>query len=91
MVNTDEDPAGKEAKEFKKEELETLGKKKDEKTEKLDADEMTPVKFVAKDDYQVKEALNYLKSFELFKKMEARQLPVAAAAPPVPKTEAVAK
>lgn len=33
-------------------------------------DEMAPMKFNPKEDYQVREAVNYLKSFELFKKIE---------------------
>ncbi|MGZ3707257.1 MAG: S41 family peptidase [Bdellovibrionota bacterium] len=59
---------------FKKEELETLGKaetgkKKGDKGEK--DDEMAPMKFEPKTDYQVKEAVNYLKSYEIFKKIAA--------------------
>ncbi len=74
MVNTD-DPG---AKEFKKEELENLAKKKKDKNDKStdkskDEDDMSPIKFVAKEDYQVKEALNYLKSFEVFKKISAKE------------------
>jgi hypothetical protein len=30
---------------------------------------MSPMKFNAKEDYQVKEAVNYLKGFEVFKKI----------------------
>jgi len=71
MVNTDEE---KEVKEYKKEELESLGKKdKDGKGDKADKskddDDMSPMKFNAKEDYQVREALNYLKSYEIFKKL----------------------
>ncbi len=73
MANTDEDGPGKEKGEFKKEELETLAKKKDAKDSKDDKkkeeDEMAPLKFNPKEDYQVQEALNYLKSYEIFKKL----------------------
>src|SRR5690606_27828728 len=45
-----------------KEEKETLAKEEN-------ADEMQPLRFDAKKDYQVREAVNYLKSYELFKKL----------------------
>jgi carboxyl-terminal processing protease len=60
---------------FKPEELLTLGKKdKDGKKGKgsADDDEMSPLKFNAKEDYQVREAVNYLKSFDLYKKLAAQ-------------------
>lgn len=83
MVN----PDGKESgdKEFKPEELETLGKKgsekasKDKDKDKDKEDEMSPLKFNAKEDYQVREALNYLKSYEIFQKLAAGK--AASAAP----------
>jgi carboxyl-terminal processing protease len=66
----------KKAGEYKKEELESLTKKKDKNAKgdkgKDDAgldDEMSPMKFNAKEDYQVREAVNYLKGFEVFKKI----------------------
>ncbi len=82
MVNTDgtEEPA----QDFKKEELEALTKEtgrdsdKDRKKEKAgdksgdkakeEADEMTPYRLNPKEDYQVKQALIALKSFEAFTK-----------------------
>ena len=57
---------------FKKEELEILSKKKD-KGDKKDKDgeddDMTPPKFSPKEDYQVREAVNYLKSYDIFKRI----------------------
>jgi carboxyl-terminal processing protease len=68
----------KKAGDYKKEELESLSKgakkgkgdksKDDDKAGGLD-DDMSPMKFNAKDDYQVREAVNYLKGFEVFKKI----------------------
>ncbi len=84
MVNTDE-----EAKEFKKEELDALSSSKEKKkgTEKAAAtdkvkeeDEMAPMKFNPKEDFQVREALNYLKSYEVFKKLAIEQRPGSGAA-----------
>jgi carboxyl-terminal processing protease len=75
--NGNEDKAAAAKGDFKKEELEALGKngkkgKKDDKDKSggsdLD-DEMAPMKFNAKEDYQVREAVNYLKGFEVFKKV----------------------
>jgi hypothetical protein len=40
---------------------------------------MSPIKFNAKEDYQVHEALNYLKSFEVFKKLSAFNAPTPKA------------
>ena len=78
MVNTDggDDSAvattkdGNNSKtDFKREELETLGKKKDKNGKEAKEDEdMSPIKMNPKEDYQVKEALNYLKVFEVSKK-----------------------
>jgi carboxyl-terminal processing protease len=75
MVNTDApDESG--AKEFKKEELESLVKeskdskdKKKDKSSKDDADDMTPFRMNPKEDYQVKQALTSLKSYEVFQKV----------------------
>ena len=65
---------GDSAKEFKKEEIEAMLKKdkKDDKDKNKDTDkedEMAPMKFNPKEDYQVREAVNYLKSYEIFKKI----------------------
>ena len=72
MINTDGEEG---AKEFKKEELEKISKKddksKDSKDKDKDEDEMSPLKFNPKEDYQVREALNYLKSYDVFKKFAA--------------------
>jgi carboxyl-terminal processing protease len=84
MVNNqDDDQAGKE---FKKEELETLakeakdGKKKGDKSgPSKDDDDMTPMKFNPKEDYQVHEALGFLKSYEVFKKIAASDKAAAGA------------
>ncbi len=70
MVNQDEAVT----KEFKKEELENIGKKdnkKDKSDKSKDDDDMSPTRFNPKEDYQVKEALNHLKSFEVYKKFAA--------------------
>jgi len=75
MVNTDE-----EAKEFKREELDAVmkgpvkEKKKSDVSDKApdkakEEDEMAPMKFNPKEDYQVKEAVNYLKSYDIMKKL----------------------
>jgi carboxyl-terminal processing protease len=73
----------KKAGDYKKEELESLTKKKDKnsKGDKKDDtsnsldDEMSPMKFNAKEDYQVREAVNYLKGFEVFKKIATPDAP----------------
>ena len=73
MVNTEEDSN---AKEFKKEELDALNKegkdkkKSGEKSEKSskDDEDMTPQRMNPKEDYQVKQALISLKSFDVYKK-----------------------
>jgi carboxyl-terminal processing protease len=83
MVNTDEDKDSSSVREFKEEELRTLGKKseksdsKDSK-KKSEEDEMAPMKFNPKEDYQVQEALNYLKSYEIFKKLTVQESDVPA-------------
>ena len=76
MVNTDggdSEKSDKEKTDFKTDELESLGKKKKgDKNAKDDEDDMTPIKFNAKEDFQVREAINYLKSYELFKKISSK-------------------
>jgi carboxyl-terminal processing protease len=73
-------PDGEEAKDFKKEELESIGKKKGDKSDKSkEDDDMAPMKFNPKEDYQVREALGFLKSYEVFKKIAASEKPVAPA------------
>jgi len=75
MVNTDaSEDSG--AKDFKKEELDALSKdskdgkdKKKDKTSKEDADDMTPYRVNPKEDYQVKQALTALKSYEVFQRV----------------------
>jgi carboxyl-terminal processing protease len=75
MVNTDEDKSGN--KEFKKEELDALSheskdkKKTADKSDKpgKDEDDMAPLRMNPKEDYQVKQALTSLKSYEVFKKI----------------------
>ena len=82
MVNTDDGSASKElavnskeAKpEFKKEELDTMSKEKKKASSKdskdsKDEDDMTPVRMNPKEDYQVKQALTSLKSYEVFRKI----------------------
>lgn len=79
MVNTDPEAANKSGEEYKKEELDVLlksgGKKKaaDVKSssvaDKKEEDEMAPQRMNPKEDYQVREALNYLKSYEIFRKL----------------------
>ncbi len=61
-----EEIKGKKRKNFTSKELKTLGKKKGGAEEDGDDDDMTPLKFEPKKDYQVKQALNYLKSFDIF-------------------------
>ena len=84
-------PEGEETstnKEFKKEELDALSKdgksKKTDKAEKSDKlkpeeDEMAPLKFNPKEDFQVKEAVNYLKSYSIFKKLAVEDRGTASA------------
>jgi carboxyl-terminal processing protease len=83
MANPDGKDGGKDtltntdsSKDFKKEELEALAKgeaqakdAKDKKPGSKDDEELAPLKLNPKDDYQVKEAVNYLKSYDLFKKL----------------------
>lgn len=77
MVNTDEDNG---AKDFKKEELDALirdskkkGSSADKSTDKMD--EEPPSKMNPKEDYQVKQALTALKSYEIFKKISLPAMP----------------
>jgi carboxyl-terminal processing protease len=68
MANPDGDSG---VKDFKKEELDALALAKPAAgapSKKID-DDMQPLKINAKEDYQVREALNYLKSYEIFKKL----------------------
>jgi len=82
MVNTDAEDnstaSSSGSKEFKKEELETLSKEKDKKKgsndksskdSSKDDDDMIPTRMNPKEDYQVRQALTSLKSFEVFKKI----------------------
>ena len=85
MVNPDGEASKEEAKaeskdkdkdkDFKKEEVEAMikeakeKKKNGDKSKDKDDDEMTPLRFNPKEDFQVKEALGYLKSYELFKRL----------------------
>lgn len=86
MVNTDaETTTSSKHDDFKKEELEYLGKptkkakdsaasdSKDSK-ELLD-DDMAPLKMNPREDYQVREALNYLKSYDVFRKLSVTPAP----------------
>jgi carboxyl-terminal processing protease len=83
MANTDGDKAGENAaKEFKREELEALSHESKDKRKGSDRsasrdkdkdkdredDEMIPQKMNPREDYQVKQALTSLKSYEVFKK-----------------------
>ena len=80
MVNTDAEEGGGQ-KEYKKEELEALGKKKETKDKdgkSKDDEDMTPKVFNAKEDYQVRQALNYLKSYSVFKKLAVTDDPEPA-------------
>ncbi len=83
MANTDEDKGGESsAKEFKKEELDALSreskdKKKGgsdrnlskDKDKDREEDDMIPQRMNPKEDYQVRQALTSLKSYEVFKKI----------------------
>ncbi len=73
MINPDVD-----SKDFSEDELKNAGKENtDEKVaDKKKDDEMSPLRFDPKGDYQVKEALNYLKSYELFKKLAVQGNPL---------------
>ena len=78
MLNPDDESAKDGSKDFDKEELDAMTSKDSKKKDKLakdptrtpkDDDELAPLKMNPKEDYQVKEALNYLKSYEIFRKM----------------------
>jgi carboxyl-terminal processing protease len=73
--------------EFKKEELDALSKQNGKKSKKKPTstttpsliptvadDEMTPLKMDPKEDYQVREAVNYLRSFDVFRKLSVDQV-----------------
>ncbi len=92
MVNTDEDDG---AKEYKKEELDSLMKegkdsesksskkkgdsKSKERSSSKEEDDMTPTKINPKEDFQVREALNYIKSYDVFKKLMVEEKPATKA------------
>lgn len=59
-------------KEFSQEELDESAKGK-RPSEKLAADDDVPLKFNPKTDYQVREAVNYLRSYELLKKLVQKE------------------
>jgi hypothetical protein len=68
MKNPDGDD--KEARaEYDKAELESLAAKKAEAAAKPGEDEIAAARFNAKEDYQVREALNTLKAFEIHRKI----------------------
>lgn len=82
MVNTEKEGPAVPRAEFKKEDLDTTmqgSKKKGDKAGDKSAgasskssdpeDDLSPTKLNPKEDYQVKEAVNYLKSYEFFKKL----------------------
>jgi carboxyl-terminal processing protease len=88
---------------FKSEELKMLSKlgksgdkskseKDKSKNPSTEEDEMAPLKLNPKEDYQVGEALNYLKSFDVFKKLSDLPMPThtgaAESTASAPKTEA---
>lgn len=67
----------------KSEKPEKLAEKKESEKSKAGAseeDEMAPLKMTPKDDYQVSEALNYLKSYDVFKKLSDIPMAPQAAA-----------
>jgi carboxyl-terminal processing protease len=81
----DEQVAGKDTSDdFNKEELDALGRKEKLAKDAKDSqgsveDEMAPLRLNPKEDYQVREALNHLKSYEIFKHLAVA--PKDAAAP----------
>ncbi|NDD92789.1 S41 family peptidase [bacterium] len=71
MTNPDKNP------DYRPEELENLGKKSEKSFEKNsdkkpDDSESEPVKFNPKEDFQVRQALGYLKSFEVFERLKRK-------------------
>lgn len=72
LVNPEADSEAKKnpKEEFTREELEVMAAgKKPDASGTLDAEDMVPLKFNPKDDYQVKTAVNFLKSYDVFKKL----------------------
>jgi len=58
---------------YRMEELESIGKKPAKSSEsKPDDSESQPVKFVPREDYQVRQAVGYLKSFEVFERLKRK-------------------
>jgi carboxyl-terminal processing protease len=58
---------------YRMEELESIGKKPAKPSEsKPDDSESQPVKFVPREDYQVRQAVGYLKSFEVFERLKRK-------------------
>jgi len=57
-------------KDFKKEELDAISGKKG-KPSKTEEEDLAPIKFNAKEDFQVKEAVNYLKSIDVIKRLNS--------------------
>jgi carboxyl-terminal processing protease len=90
-VSSEDDTTKTKASDYKKDELDSLtkmGKNKGGKKDKGGSssadedDDMSPTKMNPKEDYQVHEALNYLKSFDVFKKIsQGDSAPTAAVAP----------
>ena len=71
--------------EYSHEELESIdskNKKGDDKAKSGQEDDMTPMKFEPQKDYQVREAVNYLKSYEIFKKLPGWEKGQAASSGP---------
>ncbi len=95
MANTDEDKSGSDgSKDFKKEELDAMTRDSKDKKKTSDRtagkdkeredEEMLPQRMNPKEDYQVKQALTSLKSYEVFKKISgAPVLTEASTAPKV--------
>lgn len=75
MVNTDPEDTASPKPEFKKEDLDAMAngtaKKAADGTDKSKEkdDDLTPTKLNPKEDFQVREAVNYLKSYDIFKKL----------------------
>ncbi|MGK5087481.1 S41 family peptidase [Bdellovibrionota bacterium FG-2] len=94
MVNTDEDDGAKDYKKEELDSLMKEGKdsSKDSKSKKKgdssskdrsggkDEDDMAPTKINPKEDFQVREALNYIKSYDVFKKLMVEDKTPAKAA-----------
>ena len=70
------DEKGDGADDYKKEEIENIGKKQEKVAGAKGAaedDDFAPLKKNPKEDFQVQEALNYLKSYEVFKKLAIKE------------------